>query len=97
MRKYNQKPAIQTKVAKERIVKLFKLADKNYEYSDKYVNLARKISMKIKVPIPKELRKKFCKHCYKFLIPGKNLRVRKYNDYLIYTCLECNKKMRFSN
>ncbi|MBW2998028.1 ribonuclease P [Candidatus Woesearchaeota archaeon] len=95
MRRYYKKPVIQTTIAKKRIIELFKLAEENKEFSDKYVTLARKISMKLKVPIPKELRKRFCKHCYKYLTPGKNVRIRKDKDFLIYTCLECNKNTKF--
>jgi ribonuclease P protein subunit RPR2 len=87
------------KVARERIIELFKQADAVFD-SDKalanhYVDLARKYAMKYKVRIPSELQKKFCKHCYSYLKPGKNLRVRTQQSKVVYSCLECKKFMRF--
>jgi len=94
-RSYNKNPRIQ-RIAKERIYELFDLAEQSdSEYSDKYVNLARKISMRYKVPIPKELKRRFCKHCYRFFVPGVNLRVRVNEKGVIYTCLSCNKQSRY--
>ncbi len=90
--------AKQKEIAKERIVKLFQQAEEVYSkdqsLSDRYVFLARKIAMKAKVRIPRELKRKFCKHCYKFLIPGVNCRVRKQTGKIVISCLECKKFMR---
>ncbi len=97
MRKYKPKPASQLNTARERITELFKQASKTTDkkLANRYVQLARKISMKIKVRIPSELRRKFCKHCYSYLKQGKNVRVRRTEKGIVYTCLECNKQMRF--
>lgn len=94
-----KKPEEQKKIAKERIVILFKHADevfsKDKALANRYVALARKISMKYKVRIPRELKRKFCKHCYKYLKPGVNCRVRTRDGKVVYYCLECKKFMRF--
>lgn len=86
-------------IAKERIKYLFKQAkeafNKNPAVSNRYVTLARKISMKYKVPIPRELKRRFCKHCYKYLVPGKNCRIRTKNGKVVYYCQNCKKYMRF--
>ncbi len=86
-------------IARERIKKLISLAEKvfskNPERADHYVNLARIIAMKARVRIPSNLKKRFCKHCYKFLQPGVNCRVRTKNKKLIYYCLNCKEYMRF--
>ena len=86
-------------VALERIKILFKQAkrifNKNPALSNRYVTLARKIAMKAKVRIPRDLQKKFCKHCYKYLVPGTNCRVRTINKKIVYYCLDCKKYMRF--
>ena len=96
---YRPKPEKQVKVAKERITELFKQADEmfseNPKLSDRYVSLARKISMKFKVRIPPALKRKFCKHCYCYLKPGKNCRVRTHEGKVVYTCQNCKKFMRF--
>ncbi|MBD3304020.1 ribonuclease P [Candidatus Woesearchaeota archaeon] len=87
------------KTAKERIKHLFRQAEKafnkNPSLSNRYVTLARKLSMKYKVPIPRELKRKFCKHCYKYLVPGKNCRIRTKDGKVVYYCLNCKKFMRF--
>ena len=88
----------QKEIAQERIKKLFQQAEdvfaKNKSLANRYITLARKISMKIKVSIPLELKRKFCKHCYKFLVPGINSRVRTHNGKVIISCFECKKFMR---
>lgn len=86
-------------IARERIKNLISLAEKafskNPRVSDHYVELARKIAMKARVRIPSDIKKRFCKHCYKFLQPGVNCRVRTRNNKLIYYCLNCKEYMRF--
>ena len=98
-RKHRKKPESQLRIAKERIIELFKQAELAFredpKLSDRYVHLARKISMKYKVKIPSALKKKFCKHCYCFLMPGKNCRVRTKEGKVVYYCLNCKKFMRF--
>lgn len=86
-------------IARERIKSLITLADKvfskNPERADHYVELARKVAMKARVRIPSNLKKRFCKHCYKFLQPGVNCRVRTRNNKVVYYCLNCKEYMRF--
>ncbi len=98
-RQYSSKPDKQVKTAKERIIGLFKQAeemfDKDEKLADRYVELARKISMRFKVRIPKELKKRFCKHCYSYLVPGRNCRVRTHEGKVVYYCQKCRKCMRF--
>ncbi|MEM2139112.1 MAG: ribonuclease P protein component 4 [Candidatus Woesearchaeota archaeon] len=85
--------------AEKWILRLFSLADeffKEYpEFSNRYVRLAKKISMKYKVKIPNPFKKKFCKHCLSYLYPGINCRVRLNKKKLVYYCLNCKKFMRF--
>ena len=101
-KKYKKKKENEKLIAVERIRELFKQADKvfnkNPKLSNRYVQLARKISMKIKVRIPSPLKKRFCKHCYSYLKSGKNVRVRLQQGRqgkVVYKCLNCNKYMRF--
>ena len=88
----------QKEIAQERIKTLFQEAEeafsKNQALSNRYVTLARKIAMKVKFRIPMELKRKFCKHCYKYLFPGRNCRVRTREGKLIIYCLECKKYTR---
>ncbi len=96
---YKSKPAKQVKIAKERIKELFNQSelafDEDPKLSNRYVELARKISMRLKIRIPKELKRRFCKHCYCYLVPGKNCRVRTHEGKVVYYCQKCRKYMRF--
>lgn len=89
----------QKKIAKKRIEKLFLLAEKNslkkrYDLADRYVKIARKIQMRYQIRMPKKLKRKFCKHCYRILIPGKTSRVRIQNGKIITYCYHCRKYQR---
>ena len=87
------------KIALEKIKTLFQEAriqfNKNPSLSDKYIKLARKIAMKVNLSIPKEYKRRFCKHCYSYLVPSKTCRVRVHKSRVIYYCLKCKKFMRF--
>lgn len=99
MRKYSKKPDEFKKIALDRVKKLFKEADliynENPKLSNRYVAMARKIAMKFKISIPSNLKKKYCKHCYFYLKPGQNCRVRIRDNKVIYYCQNCKKFMRF--
>ena len=88
----------QKEIAKERVRRLFEQAEtmfpKRKDLANRYVNLARKISMKVRMRIPSELKRRFCKHCYRYLQPGINARIRTREGKVIISCLECNKFMR---
>lgn len=88
----------QKEIAQERITILFQQAEKVFQkdkaLANRYVELARKIAMKVKTRIPTNLKRRFCKHCYKYLKPGVNARVRTREGKVIISCLECKKFMR---
>lgn len=83
-------------IAKERIQILFKQAEKakTQALANRYITLARKIQMKARIRMPRELKRKFCKHCYNYF-KAKNYRVRTKDQKVIYTCLKCKKYSRF--
>ena len=97
--KYSKKSAEHKRIAKERIEILFRQAKgifkEDPKLSNRYIHLARKIAMKYKVRIPPNLKRRFCKHCYKYLTPGANCRVRMHQGKVVYYCLSCKKFMRF--
>ncbi|MFB6242442.1 MAG: ribonuclease P protein component 4 [Candidatus Nanosalina sp.] len=88
-------------VARERIERLFELADTRFdsdpELADRYVELAQKIGMKYNVSIPSRLRKLYCHGCEKFLRPGVNCRVRvnSKNRTVNYRCENCGEVNRY--
>ena len=98
-RKHYKKPAKQQQIAKRRIKFLFQEAKDSFKQdqklSNKYIKLARRIAMKYKIKLPSELKRKFCKHCHSYLVPGVNCRVRLHKHRLIYYCSGCRHFMRF--
>jgi ribonuclease P protein subunit RPR2 len=100
-RRHAAKPAWQQRLGRERIERLFSLADAEFskkpERSHNYVRLARKIAMRYNIRLPKELRRRYCRKCYKYLKPTINSRVRTSakQKAVIVTCLECGHIMRY--
>ena len=70
--------------------------NKNPDLSNRYINLARKAAMRFNLRIPKNLKRKFCRHCYSYIVPGKNCRVRIHKSRIIYYCFNCKNYMRFA-
>ncbi|MDD4878365.1 MAG: ribonuclease P [Candidatus Nanoarchaeia archaeon] len=94
MKNFRGRKEKQASIAKERIEKLFSEAEdafsKEPKLARRYVELARKISTRTNTRIPFALKRKFCKKCNAYLVPGKNARIRTKNKALIIACLECN-------
>lgn len=88
----------QKEIALQRIKILFQQAEdvfpKNKDRANRYVSLARKMVMKVHVQIPTELKRRICKHCYSFLKPGVNCRIRTREGKVVIYCLECKKFTR---
>ncbi len=88
----------QKKIAKDQINHFFSLASREFPLrkglANRYVTLARKIAMKYKVRMPKEHKRRYCKHCYKYLKPAVNSRTRIQHNKVIITCFECTKITR---
>ncbi|MEM2882503.1 MAG: ribonuclease P protein component 4 [Candidatus Bathyarchaeia archaeon] len=89
-------------IAKERIEILFRLARESFgedrELSRRYIALAKRIGMRARVRIPRELKWFVCKRCGSLLIPPENCRVRirsEGNPRVVLTCLDCGGIKRF--
>ncbi|RLI07699.1 ribonuclease P [Candidatus Bathyarchaeota archaeon] len=88
-------------IALERIRILFRLADEvfhqNPERAQRYVDLARRIAMRVRIHLPRDLRRRICRRCKGFLVPGVNCRVRirqRREPHVAITCLRCGAIMR---
>ncbi|MHA1786020.1 MAG: ribonuclease P protein component 4 [Candidatus Helarchaeota archaeon] len=104
MSKRKIKKTIIRTIAKQRISTLFHLADeqifkyKNKEKANRYVYIAKRISMKSNVKIPRQYKRRICSNCQSYMIPGINCRVRikkRRTPHVVYTCLECYHKKRY--
>lgn len=94
LQKRNQK-----NIARERICYLFQLAEdelkqNNIERTQRYISLARKISMRYLVPIPVEYKHRFCKNCYMLLQPGSTSRIRIHRGHIVTYCMNCHHFIR---
>ena len=89
----------QKQIANDRIKKLFELAklralSGDFYFANRYVFLARKVAMRYRLPLPKEFKRTFCKHCYFYLIPNSNCRIRIHRGKIIIFCNNCKKFTR---
>ncbi len=85
---------MERRIALERMVVLFRLAEKealarHEARARRYVELARRIGMRYNVRVPPEFRRRFCKKCLHYLVPGVSARVRVGDGRLTVTCLAC--------
>jgi len=90
---------IQKTVAKNRINKLFLMAEQcaltgKLHLANRYVEIARKLSMRYLVPLPREFKSRFCKHCYCYLLPDVTSRVRFHRGKIVIYCNNCQKYTR---
>lgn len=86
------------KVAAERVERLFDLAKENFKedpkLANRYVALARKMAMKYKLSLPSSLKRRFCKHCGSYWLPGVTVMVRTQRGKVVYSCKVCKKVSR---
>jgi ribonuclease P protein subunit RPR2 len=99
MRRYKKEKQEQKKIAKERIGTLFSRAQeafpKDPALADRYVALARKISQKYRVRIPSGYKRRFCRHCYSYLVTGTNARTRIRDKFIVTFCERCRRYSKF--
>jgi RNase P subunit RPR2 len=54
---------------------------------------ARRLAMKNRVPLT-AYKKRYCRHCNAYWIPGKSVRVRLTGQKVVYYCLSCKRFAR---
>ncbi len=86
------------RIARERIEKLFAMAamlarEGTNERSRQYVSLARRIGMKLDIPVGH--RREYCRECNSMLIPGTTSRTRLAKGKTVITCFNCGKVFRY--
>ena len=82
------------RIARRRINHLFEMAEKmalegRLELATRYVDIARRIGMKYLVRIPWQYKRRFCKECHSYLLPGENCTVRIKKKTLIISFHVC--------
>ena len=98
MKDYKKTEAKYKKIGYERIEILFNEANnvfkKDHDLAKKYVRLARKIAMRLKLRLPKEIKRKFCKKCNSYLKSGVNCKIRTKDKMIVCKCFNCGNIMR---
>jgi len=82
----------------ERIKVLFREAadsfKKNPGRSHRYVGMALRIAAKSNSRIPKNLRRRYCRKCRRYLVSGANARYRTRERKLVIYCFNCKRYRR---
>ncbi len=93
-----KKPKWMIDIAIERMNILFKNAEKQFykhpERSNRYVEMALKLSTKYNTKIPAKWSRRYCKKCNSFLYYGHNSTVRLFNEKINIFCGECGHVMK---
>ncbi|MBI2579084.1 MAG: ribonuclease P [Candidatus Aenigmarchaeota archaeon] len=91
------KPEYQLKIARERIQILFDEAEhaEDPKLAKRYIELARKIGMRYNVRIPRDLKRKYCRHCGAFLRYGANARHSVRKGVVTIKCFSCQSEMHY--
>lgn len=86
-------------LAAERIERLHSLAreaarDGEQARAREYVRLARRIAERNRLRLPREFKRFTCDACDRYLIPGRNARVRTRDGHVVVTC-DCGVQSRY--
>jgi ribonuclease P protein subunit RPR2 len=86
-------------LVRKRIDRLFDLADDeakagNAELSDRYMTLARKLSTRYNVRVPKHLKRRMCPDCQAYLMLGESASYRVRRGRVIVHCKKCGAVVR---
>lgn len=86
------------RIALERIDALFTLAGQVFPHypglANRYVEIALAVQQKARIRMPRKWKRRYCKKCRSFLVPGVNARVRLRDGKVVVKCLECGHVMR---
>jgi len=89
-------------LARQRIEQLFNLAIRTAhsrpDLSDRYVEMAQRLSERTRVRIPRRWKYFVCNSCNRFLYPGTTARVRiaqRRSPHTVITCLRCGGTKRY--
>lgn len=98
-RRYFKKREKEKKAALERIKILFKLAKQEFpkhpERAHRYARMINDLVKKVRVRLPKDVKRFICRQCNQLLVPGKNLKVKSSKGFMIYECLNCGNTRKY--
>ena len=90
-------------IARQRVQVLFQQATRTYktnpQLAQNYIGTARKIAMAARMRLPTEYKRRICRNCNTFLVPGESSRVRikpRREPHVVVTCLKCGSQTRIN-
>ncbi len=99
MSKRRRNKALERKMARRQVARLFELAEREalnsrQDRADRYVHLARKTAMRYNLSLG-VYRRHFCRKCGAFLLPGRNAVYRLNRGKVVIHCERCGHIARF--
>lgn len=90
----------QKQIAMQRIETLERLAEAKAVAGDlllaqRYLQLARSIATRLVVPVPSSVRRRVCRQCGAYLLPGVSSRTRIHRGRIIVYCTHCHAYSRY--
>ena len=88
------------RLAAERVERLFELAEGVFQVrpalADRYVQLAWHLATRYNLRFPPHMKRRFCRRCKSFWMPGVTCRVRTRPKpaRIVITCLKCGRIVR---
>ena len=99
-RKHQARKQQQKQIAVQRIGTLERLAEGKALAGDvvlaqRYIHLARRIATRMVVPVPSSVRRRVCRQCGAYLLPGVSSRTRIHRGRIIVYCTQCHAYSRY--
>lgn len=97
---HQERKAERAKIALERVERLLELAGEAFgerpELSHRYAELAWGLKTRYNLRLPARLKRKICRKCRAFWVPGATCRVRTRpkRGHVVITCLRCGYQRR---
>jgi ribonuclease P protein subunit RPR2 len=105
-KKYAKHKQLAGEIAGERVDILLAAAHKaageggeGTEMAQRYVHVARKVTMRVRTPLDWQATRQVCKMCDSYMLAGTTARVRLQgkgkNAHVVVTCLHCGNEKRY--
>ncbi len=92
------KPKGQSKQAQEHIdelsVEYQKARTEDEERANRYLSMIRRLAMRFRLKLSREVKHSYCKHCKQAFLPGKNCRMRTRDGKVVFYCNACKNYTR---
>ena len=96
-----RKPAGKSEVRKSALAKIERLFSEaaaafreDPKLSDRRVRVARRTAQRARLAMPAAFKKRFCRYCGRYWVPGSTVRVRLQKQKVVYYCLACRRHAR---